>query len=319
MSAHCGTQVRTIQESIKISNRKFNAGNIASCLSKWKEITSDKQVLSIVSGANIEFEDITQIPLAQGKPQKHERDSDIFKLEIENVLKKGAIVPVAENEQGYISPIFLRERKDNKYRLILILKNFSRRLTYRHLKMDNLETALSMVRKDCFISSTDLSDAYYSVPVAICDQKYPILQFAGQLYKFVCLPNGLTSAPRLFTKILKPVFAAPYKGGHDIMSYLDDSILFGDTYDECKAIVLRSVNLFQSLGFQVHQEKSSLTPKQEIDFLGFTINSKNMTLNLRYETCHQEVTGLLKKANCILMCCTTCCLSCITNLLQKYV
>ena len=137
---------------------------------------------------------------------------------------------------------------------------------------------------------------YYSIPVATCDQKYLMFQFAGQLYTFFCLPNGLTSAPRLFTKILKPVFAALHKEGYDIMGYLDDSILIGDNYDECKAAVLKAVNLFQtpnkftahntaalhseSHGFLVHPEKSSLTPKQKTDFLGFTINSKNMTLQL---------------------------------------
>ena len=108
--------------------------------------------------------------------------------------------------------------------------------------MDSLKL---IVRKDCYMSSTDLRNAYYSVPVAICDQKYLMFQFAGQLYKFVCLPNGLTSAPRLFTKLLKPIFAVLHKEGHDIMGYLDDS-----------------VKLFHSLGFQVHPEKSSLTPKQ---------------------------------------------------------
>ena len=77
------------------------------------------------------------------------------------------------------------------------------------------------------------------------------------------------------------------------MGYLDDSILFGDNYDECKAAVLRAVTLFQSLGFQVHPEESSLTPKQEIDFLGFTINSKNMTLKLTKQKCNE----ILKKLN----------------------
>ena len=96
--AHSDTQVKKIEEDIKISKKKFKAGNIASCLSTWKEITSDKWVLSTASGSNIEFEDITQIRLAQGKPQKHERDSHIFRHEIENLLKKGAIVPVADNE-----------------------------------------------------------------------------------------------------------------------------------------------------------------------------------------------------------------------------
>ena len=76
--AHCKTLVRNIEESIKILNKKFKAGNIASCLRKLKEITSEKWVLNNVSGADTEFEDITQIPLCQRKHLKHERYSDIF-------------------------------------------------------------------------------------------------------------------------------------------------------------------------------------------------------------------------------------------------
>ena len=127
---------------------------------------------------------------------------------------------------------------------------------------------------------------------SICDQKYLKFQFAGQLRKFVSLSNGLTSAPRPFTKIMKPVFAALHKEGHDIMGYLDDSVLFGDNYGECIATVLRALNLFQSLGFQAHPEKSSLIPKQEIDYLGFTVNSKNMTLKLTKEDCNKILYNL---------------------------
>ena len=150
--------------------------------------------------------------------------------------------------------------------------------------MNNLKTALSMVRKDCFMSSTDLSDAYYSLPLAICDQKYLMFQFAGQLYKFDCLSNSLIFAPRLFTKILKPVFAALHKEDHDIMGYLDHSILFGDTYDECKAAILRAANLFQSLGFQVHLEKSSLTPKKALKLTKQKCNKilENLDLPLKH-------------------------------------
>ena len=131
-----------------------------------------------------------------------------------------------------------------------------------------------------------------------------MFQFAGQLYKFVCLPNGITSAPRLFPKILKPVFAALHKERHDIVGYLDDSILFGDNYDVCKPAVLRAVNLFQSLGFQVHSGKFSLTPKQEMDFHGFTINSKNMTLKLTKQKCSKTLENLdvtLKHSNNIII------------------
>ena len=101
-------------------------------------------------------------------------------------------------------------------------------MTYKHFKMDKLKTALSMIREDCYMSSIDFSDGYYSVPVAICDQKYLMFLFAWQLHKFLCLINGLTSASSYFIKILKPVFVALHKEGYDIMGYLNDSILFGD-------------------------------------------------------------------------------------------
>ena len=124
-----------------------------------------------------------------------------------------------------------------------------------------------------------------------------MFQFAGQLYKFVCSTNGLTSVPSLFTKILNPVFPALHKESHDIMSYLDDSVLFRDNYHECKAAVLRAVNLLQSPS---HLKMSSLTAKQEIDFFGFIINSRNMTLKLTNQKCNKILENLdliLKHAN----------------------
>ena len=45
--------------------------------------------------------------------------------------------------------------------------------------MDTLSTALCMMRKNCYMASTDLTDAYYSVPVATVDQKYSMFQFVS--------------------------------------------------------------------------------------------------------------------------------------------
>ena len=86
-----------------------------------------------------------------------------------------------------------------------------------------------MDRESCFMASTDLSDAHYSVLVTISDQKHLMFQFEGQLYKFACLPDGLASARELFTEILKPIFAALNKERNEIMDYLDDFILLGDS------------------------------------------------------------------------------------------
>ena len=83
--------------------------------------------------------------------------------------------------------------------------------------MDTLNTALGMVRKNCYMASIDLTDAYYSVPVATVDQKYLMFQFEGIRYKYVCLPNGLSPAPRIFTKLMKPVLSSLRKKGTKLL------------------------------------------------------------------------------------------------------
>ncbi len=44
--------------------------------------------------------------------------------------------------------------------------------------------------------------------------------------------------------------------------------------------ILDTVDTFRSLGFIIHPEKSMFEPKQEIEFLGFLLNSISMTIRL---------------------------------------
>ena len=57
------------------------------------------------------------------------------------------------------------------------------------------------------MSSIDLRDAYYSVPIALEFRKYLKFIWKGEMFQFTALPMGLPSSPRIFTKMLKPVFA----------------------------------------------------------------------------------------------------------------
>ena len=45
-----------------------------------------------------------------------------------------------------------------------------------------------------------------------------------------------------------------------------------------------TVNLLIKLGFEIHEQKSILKPTQELEFLGFVINSKNMTISINKDT-----------------------------------
>ena len=89
---------------------------------------------------------------------------------------------------------------------------------------------------------------------------------------------GSLDAPRIFTKMLKPVFAHLRSLGHICMSHIDDSLLIGYDYKSCENNIADSVSLFSQLGFVAHPEKSVLQPAQSIEFLGFV--STKMTVKL---------------------------------------
>ena len=122
------------------------------------------------------------------------------------------------------------------------------------------------------MASVDLKDAYYNFPIHASHQKYLKFWFDGALFKYTCLPYGLASAPRIFTKLLKPVYATLRSMGHLNSGYIDDSYLQGDT-----------ITLFTKLGFHIHPEKSVFIPSQKLTFLGFVLDSIAMTVMLTEE------------------------------------
>ena len=154
----------------KVAN--FKAGQLSTSYFAWKELTSDPEILETVSGQRIEF---NQNPVQLNLPVQPNyscQQGQFIDSEIQNLLKKGVIVESTHEPNEYISPIFLRPKKDGSHRMILNLKCLNQSVTYQHFKMDTIWTAIRMMRPGCFMASIDLKDANYSVPIHKDHQKY---------------------------------------------------------------------------------------------------------------------------------------------------
>ena len=102
----------------------------------------------------------------------------------------------------------------------------------------------------------------------------------GQFYKFTCFPNGLAFFSWTFTKLLKPVYATLRQSGHLSSSYIDDSYLQGDDFNDCVINVIGTIKLFDSLRFVIHPLKSVLVPSQRITYFGFVLDSIEIKIYL---------------------------------------
>ena len=102
----------------------------------------------------------------------NEHEYSVVYQAIRKLIQKGVIMKVKYSPGQIASAIFLLPKKDGTFRLILNLKRFNEFVTHHHFKMDSLQAIIKLVTPNCFMASTDMKDAYYSIPVKNEDRKY---------------------------------------------------------------------------------------------------------------------------------------------------
>ena len=155
-----------------------------------------------------------------------------------------------------------------------------------------------LVRPQDWVMKVDLKDAYFLVPIHPDHHKYLQFQWEAQIYQFCCLPFGLSCAPRVFTKLMKPVVAFLRERGMRLIIYLDDMLVICNSQEELRENVLLMKDLFGVLGLTINEKKSQLEPSQEIAFLGYQLSTVTMTISLPMEKMRkiqQEARQLLKE------------------------
>lgn len=150
-----------------------------------------------------------------------------------------------------------------------------------------------LIAKDCYMSTIDLQDAHFLIPIHESFRKYLRFNFQSFLYEFTCLPFGLCSSPYVYTKLLKPIMSHLRARGITAVIYLDDFLCVGSSKTECKDNVECTIRLLQKLGFAINYRKSELTPSQERKYLGLIFNSRKCETSLTPES-KKSISNLLQ-------------------------
>ncbi|XP_078660131.1 uncharacterized protein LOC144904859 [Branchiostoma floridae x Branchiostoma belcheri] len=142
--------------------------------------------------------------------------------------------------------------------------------------METLGVIKNLVRPGDFMAKLDLKDAYFTIPVDADSRRFLTFQWQGRFYQFQCLPFGVATAPRVFTKVLKVPVAILRRRGFRLVVYLDDILVIGRSREACREALWAAIELLSRLGFVPNLEKSVLEPSQRITFLGSGIDTTQM-------------------------------------------
>ena len=185
---------------------------------------------------------------------------------------------VLDHPPAIVNPLSVSIQSSGKKRLILDLRHVNLYIFKQKFKCEDLSVALKVMSKGYYLFKFDLKSGYHHVEIFPDHRKY--LAFAWDFgdgvlkyFQFAVLPFGLSSAPFLFTKLLKPVVTSWRCKGIPMVIFLDDGLGGGANSIQAKINSLTVNADLLKFGFVINENKSLWEPVQNIIWLGTVLDT----------------------------------------------
>jgi len=164
-----------------------------------------------------------------------------------------------------------------KRRLVQDLRWINGHVPNVKFRMESLHKELGdVVQKGDKLFTTDIRKAYYCLAMHPDAQRYLGWEWKGEYYMPTCLVFGLAPAPRIFTKIMRPMMAFMRSLGVRVLGMIDD-YMWAEKEDRIEAVKAAVQTLMPLLGWSFN-EKCEWTPADEVLMLGMLINAKEFVV-----------------------------------------
>ena len=191
--------------SAQRTNSEFSAGSIHHYLDIWLALEPNVLVSTTIrEGYSIPFESLPAKPrFCQNRRSALEHE-DFVTAEISELLATGAVQRVnhALLDLLHVHPFSVATGK--KTRLVLDLSHLNSYVCVPRFKFEDVGKLVHVFSAGGFMATFDFKSGYHHVKVNPEHTKYLGFKWKDQFYQFLCLPFGLSSAPHIFTKILRP-------------------------------------------------------------------------------------------------------------------
>ena len=232
----------------------------ANFFSQWKQINAPQFVLETIE-LGYKLPPLTIPPPKIFRNNKSALDERLFVEDaIHSLLFLNCIVELVYSP-GITNPLSVSKQKSGKKRLILDLRyiNVNCHFYKSKFKCKDLSVAKEVLRPGDFMFSFDMKSGCHQIDIFPEHRKFLAFSWSFEdgsvrYFIFSVLPFGLSSAPYIFTKRLKPQVKKWRGEGKSILLFLDDGLSAAQPF-----------NFTKNCSFQIHYDllKLGLLPNEK--------------------------------------------------------
>ncbi|XP_062710511.1 uncharacterized protein K02A2.6-like isoform X1 [Aedes albopictus] len=189
---------------------------------------------------------------------------------LDNLEKDGVITPIEASE--WASPVVVVVKKDQGIRLVIDCKVSINKLIipnkYPLPLPQELFATLSGSKVFC---SLDLAGAYSQLLLSKRSKKFMVINTIKGLYVYNRLPQGASSSAAIFQKVMDQVL----KGLENVSCYLDDVLIAGKDFEDCKNKLYLVLERLAKFNIKVNLKKCKFFVSS-LPYLGHVLTEKGL-------------------------------------------
>ncbi len=256
-------------------------GRLKNSIEFWRRINAPEFVLDIIQhGYKLPF--LESPPRAYFPNNKSALSNKNFVADaVLELLDKGLITECSDIPH-VVNPLTVAKQSSGKLRLILDLRFVNKYLWKDKVQFEDWNTALTYFQKDDFLFSFDLKSGYHHFH--IFSEHTTFLSFGWDFgfgtryFSFQNLPFGLSTAPYVFTKCLRPLVHHWRSNGIFMVIFLDDGWGRAHNREVCEQNASQVKSDLLEAGFVPNKDKSQWEPVQSLIWLGLSWSSTDASI-----------------------------------------
>lgn len=212
-------------------------------------------------------------PRPQGPKKEQEVDAQTDKMAKANVIR---LSTASAHSQVLLTP-----KPNGTWRFCVDYRRLNKATKGENWPIPNIQRMLRDIgqKKPKYFGVLDLTKGYYQAPLSESSKQYTAFITAKALWEWNRVPMGLMGAPSYFQRVMTTVVLAGIMY-NSCEVYLDDIIVFGETWDEYMANLRKVLMRLRQYKVTANPEKTKLGLTQ-VEYVGHTIDSEGTTFDRR--------------------------------------